>query len=190
MNIYRIIFLIILIISSSTLNAQSYLGLTTKNVNFRQGPSEEYSIIKKLKPGSQIFLYSLDTENDYYFAIEVETNEEGYVHRNFVKVSEEVKKNNQGIFSPIEETEYYNPTIEIYNNTNKTLTLKLNDSRYTFESYQKRTIELTPGVYDYYASAPLVIPDYGTERLQSNYTYSWEFYIVTDYAPSDKKKHK
>jgi len=92
MNIYRIIFLIILIISSSTLNAQSYLGLTTKNVNFRQGPSEEYSIIKKLKPGSQLFLYSLDTQNEYYFAIEVETNEEGYVHKNFVKVSEEVKK--------------------------------------------------------------------------------------------------
>jgi uncharacterized protein YgiM (DUF1202 family) len=190
MNIYKMKILIIFIFSLSSLNAQSYLGITKKNVNFRQGPSEEFSVIKKLKPGAQLFLYSLDTKNEFYFAIEVETNEEGYVHKNFVQVSEEVKKNNQGIFNPIEETEYYNPTIEIYNNTNKTLTLKLNDYRYTFDSHQKRIIELTPGVYDYYASAALVIPDYGTERLQSNYTYSWEFYIVTDYAPSDKKKRK
>jgi hypothetical protein len=184
----KLLTLLISIFYCSALLGQSYLGITTRKVNFREGPSEDYEIIKKLQPGSQLFLYSLDTDNDYYFVIDVETNEEGYVHQKYTKIIQEVKRNEQGIFTPIEETSVYNPSIEIFNNTSRTLTLKLNNTRYTFNSYERKILELSPGVYDYYASAPLVIPDYGSEKLQSNYSYSWEFYIVTRFSPGYRKR--
>ena len=46
--------------------SQSYLGNITKQVNFREGPGSDYEIIKSLKPGSQIFISSLDTDDDFY----------------------------------------------------------------------------------------------------------------------------
>jgi uncharacterized protein YraI len=51
---------------ATSLYSQSYLGTITKQVNFREGPGSEYSIIRSLKIGMQIFITSLETENDYY----------------------------------------------------------------------------------------------------------------------------
>lgn len=175
----KIFYLFFLLCISNSLFGQSFLGVTTTKLNFREGPGEDYSIIKKLEQGTQLFLYSLDTDNDYYFVIEIKTNREGYVHKKYTKILQEVKRNDQGIFTPLGESTSYNPTIEIYNNTNRTLTLKLNNTRYTFNPHEKKNLELSPGLYEYYASAPNVIPDYGSEVMKSNYSYSWEFYIVT-----------
>lgn len=46
--------------------SQSYLGAITKIVNFREGSSTSDNIISSLKPNDQIFIISLETENDYY----------------------------------------------------------------------------------------------------------------------------
>ena len=59
------------------------------------------------------------------------------------------------------------------------MTLKLNSESYTFKAKEKKTITLTPSTYDFIASAPNVIPNYGSETLESNTKYTWEFYIVT-----------
>lgn len=189
-NVKQIILCLIFLFNNSVLISQSYLGITTHKVNMREGPGTEYEIIQLLKQDSYLFLYTIDTENDFYFVIDVETNNEGFVHRKYVSILNEIDKNKEGIFTPLQKTSSHNSTIEIYNNTNKTLTLKMNDTRYTFKSYEKKTLEFSPGIYDYYASAPLVIPDYGTEKLESNYLYEWEFYIVTTTSPIGRKKRK
>jgi hypothetical protein len=184
----KILVLWICFLCNTVLTGQSFLGVTTKSVNFRVGPSEEFEIIKTLKTGAQLFIYSLDLDNGFYFVIDIETNEEGYVHNNFVKILNEAKRNDGNIFTPVEKITGYNPTINIFNNTTKNLTLKLNNIRYTFSPNEEKKIELTPGIYNYYASAPYVIPDYGSEKLESNYLYEWEFYIVTSSHTSRKKK--
>lgn len=173
------IFLLLIMFCSLTTIAQSYLGTITKQVNFRQGPGKDYDVINSLKPGTQIFIISLDSENDFYDIIDIETNKEGYVHKSFVKVGKQVKENNEGIFSSSGETSSYNPEVEVFNNTDLTLTLKLNDEIYTFTSQEKRTITVSPGAISYRASAPGVIPNIGTEHLKSNEGYTWQFYIVT-----------
>jgi uncharacterized protein YgiM (DUF1202 family) len=66
--------------------SQSYLGIITKNVNFRVGSSCDYKIISSLKPNNQIYIISLETENDYYNIIDIATDKEGYVHKSYVKV--------------------------------------------------------------------------------------------------------
>ena len=101
------------------------------------------------------------------------------MHKSFIKLGDIVEKNESGIFTPSGESTSYNPDIEIYNNTNLTLTLKLNSELFTFNPNEKQTISLLPGKYSYRASAPGVIPNIGTENMESNMNYSWQFYIIT-----------
>jgi uncharacterized protein YgiM (DUF1202 family) len=175
----KILLLIFFIIISNTIYSQSYLGTITKQVNFREGPSTLDNIISSLKPNTQIFIISLDTENDYYNIIDIGTDKEGYVNKSFVKVGKVVNKSDQSVFTPNGKSSDYDSEVKIFNNTSKTLTLKMNAETYRFSPDETKNIKLTPGEYDFRASAPGVIPYIGTESLNSNQAYSWQFYIVT-----------
>jgi len=159
--------------------SQSYLGWITSKVIFREEPSTDASIIGSLNPGTQIFIVSLDTEDEFYNIIDIKTNTEGYVSKKFVKIGKLLKENEEGIFTPNGQSSSYNPELEIYNNTKLNLTLKLNSEMYAFYPQEKRTLTVSPGTISYRASAPGVIPDFGTETIQSNMNYTWQFYIVT-----------
>ncbi len=174
----KLFHLTLLLLTTTIGFSQSYLGWVTKQVNFRQGPGTEYGVISSLTPGTQIFIISLETENDFYNIIEISTNTEGYIHKSYVEIGDKVEKNESGMFTPSGKTAAYNPEIEIFNNTSLTLTLKLNTETYTFKPQEKRTLTLSPGSYNYRASAPGVIPNLGTEYMESNIAYSWEFYII------------
>ena len=168
-----------LLLTSVFLFGQSYLGTTTRSLNLRTGPGTEYQIIRTLQGGESIFIISGETENEFYNVVDIATDKEGYVHRAYIKITDTIEANEGGIFTPQGRTTRYEPDLEIYNNTNKVLTLKLNSETYTFRSQERKTITLRPGNYDYRASAPGVIPDVGKEYIESNMSYSWQFYIVT-----------
>jgi hypothetical protein len=174
-----ILFFICLLFFSLNANSQSYLGWVTGQVNFRSGPSKNYEVIKTLKPGSQIFINSLEEDSGFYSVIDIETNLEGYVHKSFVKLGKLVPFNNEGVFTPDERITDFNSKAEIFNNTEKELTVKLNNEVYSFAPSEKRTITLSPGNYVYRASAPGVIPAIGNEKFDNNMSYKWQFYIVT-----------
>lgn len=159
--------------------SQSYLGTITKQVNLRSDASSYGLILKSLKPGNQIFISSLDTENDYYNVIDIASNKEGFVKKSFVRVGKLVSKSTESVFTPDGQSTDYNPEVKIYNNTNKTLTLKMNTELFYFSPHETKNISLYPGEYDFRASAPGVIPYIGTENLNGNQSYSWQFYIVT-----------
>lgn len=175
----KILFITVFLLTSIVGFSQSYLGWITKQVNFREGPSTEYTVLKSLKLGTQIFIVSIIAENNYVNIIDIETNKEGYVHKSYIKLGDIVEKNENGIFTPSGKSIAYKPEIEIYNNTDKILTLKLNSQLFKFNPHEKQTISLSPGNYSYRASAPGVIPNIGTENMESNMNYSWQFYIVT-----------
>ena len=173
------IILFIFLLLSNFIYSQSYLGTIIKQVNFREGSTANDNIISTLKPNTQVFIISLETENDYYNIIDIATNSEGYVHKSFVKIGKLVSKSNQSVFTPTGKSSSYNSEVEIFNNTSLTLTLKMNDELYYFEPYETKNMSFSPGEYDFRASAPGVIPYLGTENLNSNQGYSWQFYIVT-----------
>ena len=175
----KLTLIIILLLSAISGFSQSYLGWVTKQVNFRQGPGTDYGVISSLKPGAQIFIVSLETENDFYPVIDIDTDREGFIHKSFVKIGELVKKNDGRMFTPNGTTTSDNPEIEIFNNSSLTMTLKLNQDTYTFAPKQKKSIVLISGSYDYRASAPGVIPSIGSKNLESNMAYTWQFYVVT-----------
>ena len=159
--------------------AQSYLGYVNKTVNFRTEANTSCKVISSLQQGTALFVISKDKINGFYQVLNIETNEEGFVHSSFVRLDKMLPKNEEGIFTPIGQTSSEKPIIKIHNNTNLMLTLKLNDELYTFSPQERKTLTLYSGSYSYRASAPGVIPDYGTENMQNNYEYEWSFYIST-----------
>ena len=159
--------------------SQSFMGEITKQVNFRNGPGTDYEIISVLKPDKQVFIVSIETNNDFYNIIDIETNKEGYVNKAFVKIIKEVKRSNESVFTPTGKSSNYNCDVKVFNNTSKTMSLKMNDDMFYFEPYETKNLDMNPENYDFRASAPGVIPYIGKEKLVSNQGYSWEFYIVT-----------
>lgn len=159
--------------------SQSYLGWVNKSVKLREGPGTEYSVLMTLKAGSQIFLYSLETENDFYYVIDLETNTEGYIPSTIVKLGDIVPRSSTGIFSPSGRISEYNPELKIFNDTRYNMTLRLNELSYDFLPNETKRLTVSPGSYEFFASAPGVIPTFGSELLQSNTAYDWHFYVYT-----------
>lgn len=163
----------------SSVKGQAFLGWTTQSVNLRKGPNTSDQIISTLNQGTQIFISSLNPQNGFVKIIDIATNEEGFVSKAFIKVGEEVAISSQGLLQQTGKVGSYEPEIEIYNNTDRSLTLKMNEQYFIFLSKERKKFTLPPGTYSYRASAPGVIPDLGTEKLLNNNGYSWEFYIST-----------
>lgn len=174
-----ILFLILFISLFNLSNAQSYLGYVSKQVNFRTEPNTNCEVISSLQRGTALFVISKEKINGFYQVLNIETNNEGYIHSNFVELDKMIPKNEEGIFTPVGKTDSEEPVLKIHNNTDLSLTLKLNDELYTFSPQHRRILTLSSGSYSYRASASGVIPDYGTEIIQSNYKYEWTFYIST-----------
>ena len=177
MKNFFLLCLLCLIFTSA--QSQSYLGWVTSTVNLREGPDTSYKVITSLNQGSQIFISSLADNNGFVNIIDIASNKEGYVSKKYIQVGQEIEVSSEGILQNMGQTSSYQPEIEIYNNTSLTLTLKMNDKKYSFHSKEKRKFNLPPGSYKYTASAPGVIPDVGNELLVNNNGYRWEFYIVT-----------
>jgi uncharacterized protein YgiM (DUF1202 family) len=175
----KAIFLFLFLLATSLTFSQSYLGVIIKQVNFREGPGTDYSVIKSLKPGATVFITSLNEESDFYNVIDVNTDLEGYVNKQYIKVGKQIKESDGSFISASGNSSADEAEAKIYNNTTKTMTLKLNEEVYKFNPHETKNIVLTPGIYSFRASAPNVIPNVGKKNFEVNSAYSWEFYIVT-----------
>lgn len=129
----KLFFLSIILTLSLVGFSQSYLGWITSKVNFREVPNTNAAIIGSLNLGAQIFIVSLETENDFYNIIDIKTNTEGYASKKYVKIGKQLRENEEGIFTPNGQSSTCNPELEIYNNTKLNLTLKLNSEMYLFK---------------------------------------------------------
>lgn len=158
---------------------QSYLGTISKQVNFRKGPGSDYEIINSLQPGTQVFILSSESENDFYNIINIKTDEEGFVNKSYVKIGKLISKSDGGFIQETGNSTSYNAEANIFNNTNYTMTLKLNTEVYKFLPKETKNIVLIPGEYSFRASAPNVIPNVGVKNFKINGAYNWQFYIQT-----------
>ena len=187
----NILFILALIVSFSsfgqdsteldTSNSESYLGWITKTVNLRKGPGLEYSIIKTLEAGKQIFIISDVSINNYYNIIDIESNTDGFVYKSFIETGDKVEKSKGEMFTSTGNTDKYETQVEIFNNTDKTLTLKLNKKSHRFSPKEKTTISIKPGLVNYIASAPNVIPLNGSKNFDEYSSWTWQFYIKQQY---------
>lgn len=166
--------LLIIAMLSVSAFSQSYLGHTTKEVILRETAGSKAPLIKTLRADCPILIVTLKTDNDFYNVVEIETNMEGFVQKDFVKVGEQVK-NNDELLKLTGESVNYNPDIDVFNSTDAMVTLKLNFQTYTINPGEHKTLSLLPGAYSYRAFAPGSIPIIGVVELKSNQRYSWDF---------------
>ena len=172
-----IFILFLIVVCSFSTKAQSYLGVVTKQVNFREGPGSTYEIISSLKPSTQVFIISLDSEDDYYNVIDIRTNKTGYIYKSFLKIGKELEKSNGDFISASGSSSNGDTEVEVFNNTKETMTLKLNSTIYSFSPQETRTLTISPMTYNFIASEPGVTPFYGTKTLESGQRYTWKFFI-------------
>ena len=186
--------LFLLVSCLSIVLGQSYLAVTTQKANLRDMPEKGSEVLDLLKAKAQLFVYSSETTNGYYNVIDIETDQEGWIHSSLVKLLEVISKNKVSPFSPEGRTTGSNCIIDVKNNTSVSMTLKMNSTYYYFDPRETKTLTFSPGDYTYIASAPSVIPYFGDDTLESGYKYSWVFYIETTYSSGttyySKRKRK
>lgn len=175
----KFILLFALQIIALTSFAQGYLAISTADVNLREGPSTEYNVIRCLKEGTALYVDSVYTVDGWYLVVDIKHDIEGYVSSKYVRLGKLVDKAKNVSIEKGDITSDYNPVLNIKNDTNISLSLKLNDKLYKFFPQETKTLTLNPGYFTFRASSPGVIPYSGEYTLESNYKYNWRFFIVT-----------
>lgn len=175
-----LLILVFITMSSYSSLAQSYLGYTSKKTELRDCPLDTCEVLITIKKNSIVFLFSLQTDSGYYHVIDIKTNTEGYIAEDDIQSIEVLPESPGSIFQPKEKTVFSHSLVKIVNDTKLPLTLRLNATKYTFYNKEEQTLSLSPGKYTFYASAPGVIPNYGTVTFEKNVLYEWIFYIVKE----------
>ncbi|WP_127139397.1 SH3 domain-containing protein [Flagellimonas oceanensis] len=158
---------------------EPFLGQTTNTVNFRKGPSSDHGKISVLSAGANVYVYSKNTINSYYKAIDVGTNQIGWVHKNYVVYVQPIEINENGAFQSTGYISSYDSEITVNNKSSYTIKLVVEEETFELNPHSIKNIKVKPGRKYYIASAPGVIPASGYQSFESNNGYEWEFWVQT-----------
>ena len=156
-----------------------FIGQTSSNVNFRTGPSQSNSIIKNLSAGTQVYVYSKKTINDYYKAIDIMTSVIGWVHKKYVNFIQSADINKSGAFQSTGYSASYDSDVKIINKSAYNIKLVVGNEVFSLNPNRTKTVNIKPGNNYYIATAPGVLPASGHQEFESNNAYEWEFWIET-----------
>jgi hypothetical protein len=156
-----------------------YAIVAVTRANLREDADVSSLAIIEIPKGDLVVLLDRVPVGPWYNVIHVKSNQEGWIHNNTI-ITNFTKNRKPQITIPGRSTgSYKNPTVEIKNDSDKTMTLKLGETRYSFAPNESRSITLTPGKINFHASAPSIIPNFGEQNFELGHIYTWRFYIVT-----------
>lgn len=147
--------------------------------NLRDGPSTSNAIVMEIEQDDVLVLVDRVPVGPWYNVVHVESSNEGWINGNAIEVKYTQKRQTGPLLEERSTGGNQNPFIEVTNDSDKILYLKIGDSRYTINPHASKTVALVPGTYKYYASSPGIIPAFGEDNLRAGYIYTWKFYIVT-----------
>ncbi len=153
--------------------------VNVNTANLREGPSTNDTVLKKLALGDLLVLLDRNPTDNWYNVIDVDTSAEGWIKGDLILVKYTTNRKVGPSFEERRTGSTENPHANVTNQTDKTLYLKVGDTRYSIAPNDTKTIYLTPGVKNYYASVPGVIPTYGEKDFTIGSWYTWRFYIIT-----------
>lgn len=156
-----------------------YAVVTATRANLREDADVNSSAIIEIPKGDLVVLLDRSPVASWYNVIHVKSNQEGWIHSSTILTYYTKNRKPSLTISGRSTGSYKNPTLEVKNDSDKTMTLKLGETRYVFSPQESKTIPLTSGRYSFHASAPNVIPDFGEQNFELGYIYTWRFYIVT-----------
>ena len=153
--------------------------IITEMANIRSEPSDSSEVLLKARKNDLMVLVDRTSVGPWYNVIDVGSSKEGWIHGSVIKIIYTKRKASGSVFEARRLETNVDPTIEITNDSYKDLNLRVGRSLYTISANSKRSIQLVPGSYKYYASAPDMIPAIGEQSFKSGYAYTWRFWIET-----------
>lgn len=156
-----------------------YAIVTANLAKLREDADVTSRPIREIAKGDLVVLLSRNPIGSWFNVIHVKSNQEGWIHSSTVAIKYTKNRKPNLTIEGTNTRSSKNPTLEVKNDSDKTLTLKLGESRHVFLPRESKTITMSPARYSFHASAPNVIPDFGDQVFEVGYIYSWRFYIVT-----------
>lgn len=153
--------------------------IITAMANLRSEPSDSSEVFLKAKKNDLLVLVDRTPVGPWYNVIDVGSSKEGWIHESVIKIVYTKKKTSGSVFEARRLETNVDPTIEITNDSYKDLNLRVGRSLYTVPANSKKNIQVIPGSYKYYGSAPGIIPAIGEQIFKSGYAYTWRFWIET-----------
>lgn len=151
-----------------------------QKANLRAEATVSGEVVMELPRGSILVLLSKNPTGVWYNVIYLETSEEGWIHGNNIEIqfTNERRTSKPNLARAVTERSDASPYILITNDSEHTLYLKLGTQRHVIEPNGSKRVDLAPGVYQFYASSPSVIPDIGEIPVERGHFYKWRFYTV------------
>jgi hypothetical protein len=155
-----------------------YVVVTASRANLREDSNITSASLLTLVKGHVLVLLDPSPVGSWYNVIDVETNQEGWIHQSTIAINHTLKPRPLITLPESETGSYGTPYVEVTNDSAKKMTLKIGGSRYVLSPGEIKTIYVSPGTYKFHASAPGVIPDFGEDLFKAGYRYRWRFYIT------------
>lgn len=140
--------------------------------------SNNQTIIDKNQP---LILKDTSGKGEWYNVIDIDSGVEGWVHGSLIDIHYTKERKKANIFTT-EKISTIQPEVVIRNDSYKDLTLKVGNNTYVIEKHSEKAMLIDTGTFNYYASAPGVIPAIGEQTFEAGYRYSWRFWIETKRA--------
>ena len=176
---------------NSNIDWEKYLAYTTQKVNMRSESNSSSDIVMVLPRNTNLFVDKDEEENGFYKVIDLATNNEGYVSKNYIAFGKKIQRSSGKMFHGQQIGNSYDPpVIHINNATNTSMKLKVGTTEYQFSPYEKKTITILSGTYNFLATAPGVYPLAGTKKFEAGWEYDWGFKVVTHYSSRSANTNK
>jgi len=157
------------------LNAQLRLGNVKGEINFREGPGNNFKVLHTIDKSNLLVVLPGESRNGYIEAFDIETSLRGYVFESLIRITDTLKFSRQNYFEKAAETTAGNVEIELINSTSHTLYVWINKFSYDISPYEKKVLVMDNEDIVYFSSAPGLFPVFGKEVLQKGNTYVWKF---------------
>lgn len=148
----------------------------------RNEPDIKSPVILKATKENVLVLINREPTNGWYNVIDVESGQEGWISEKYVDIKYMINRKKANLFAPERIESLSTPEVAIKNDSYKNIRLKIGSDVYNIPAHSEINITLPVGTFEYYASAPLVIPSFGTQTFEAGYRYSWRFWIETKFG--------
>lgn len=156
-----------------------FIGKTKGNTNFRKSPSTSSNIITQLQGNTQIYIFSDQTIDGFYKAIDLNTANIGWFSKGLISWIKDVETNSSSGFQSTGQTSNYQGEIKITNKSQKKIPLVVGSEIYYIAPKSTITKFVYPGKTNFIATVAGVIPSSGYQTFNSYESYEWQFWIET-----------
>jgi uncharacterized protein YgiM (DUF1202 family) len=155
--------------------AQLKLGSAKSQINFREGPGQNYKVIYTIDNSNLLVILPREPKNNFIEVFDIETSSYGFVSEKLITITDTLYFQKQHFFERSGENETGDIGIEMVNHTSKTLYIWINSISYNLLPFEKKNLIMETEDIMFFSSAPGLFPVFGKEILKKGNSYRWDF---------------